>query len=76
VRSILDDPSLTRWTWAVLALLLAATAFLTIQGRWLGVAVLGGTVACSVAFIRLQAVSISAGSRRSSPTTCKSTEGP
>ena len=61
MRSILDDPSLTRWTWAVLALLLAATAFLTIQGRWLGVAVLGGTVACSVAFIRLQAVSISAG---------------
>jgi hypothetical protein len=54
MRSILDDPSLTRWTWAVLALLLAATAFLTIQGRWLGVAVLGGTVACSVAFIRLQ----------------------
>jgi hypothetical protein len=33
MRSILDNPSLTRWTGSVLALLLAAAVFLATQGR-------------------------------------------
>ena len=41
-------------TWVVLAVLSAAVVVLAIRGRWLGVAVLGGTIVLSLLFIRFE----------------------
>jgi hypothetical protein len=51
---ILNARSYTRWTWLVLALLVAAAFYLGTVGRWLGVIVLGGTVALSLTFIAFE----------------------
>jgi hypothetical protein len=53
MRSNLDHPLSVQSTWAVLAILLAAAGYLFMQERWLGVAVLGGTILASLAFIVL-----------------------
>lgn len=54
MRSVLDRPTYVRCTWIILAVLVATSAYLAAVERWTGVAVLGGTVACSLAFILCQ----------------------
>ena len=53
MRTNLDHPLFVQSTWVVLAILLAAAGYLFMQERWLGVAVLGGTILASLAFIVL-----------------------
>jgi hypothetical protein len=53
-RSIFDHQSVTYWTVAVIGVLLATSIYLVFIERWVGVMVLSGTAACSLAFIRLQ----------------------